>query len=467
MINPPRSVLVVGSGVFGLTTAASLARHEFFNDASITVIDNGRGQLPPDDCASVDSSRIIRADYSDPHYSSLAAEAQLQWRQNGDHDLGGQGRYTESGFVLAADEPKQPCSGKMNGMDYVKSSWDNVVKVTEKMGLPKEKIRVLDSLQALKNELNTAGRPGDWGYFNGYSGWADAGASIRWYRGRVEAETRVNFVDAQVERLLTEGRKVTGVRLKDGRELKADLVVMAAGAWCTDLVDLRGRVEATGHILGYLDITDEEQAVLGKRPTVLNLTSGLFIITPKDNVLKIARHGYGYLNPEVITTALPPSPDQKQTQFVASRPYTARDGAPNIMPYEADQLFRKGLRDLIPGEGIETRPWRAARVCWYSDTRDADWLIDWHPGWEGLFIATGDSGHGFKFLPVIGDKIVNCMLGKGGELGAKWRWKEIEDDGVGCEVDGVYNGLITEDGSRGGKPGMLLKDEMARLPAKL
>jgi sarcosine oxidase/L-pipecolate oxidase len=138
------------------------------------------------------------------------------------------------------------------------------------------------------------------------------------------------------------------------------------------------------------------------------------------------------------------------------------------MPYEADQLFRRGLRDLVPGEGIELRPWKDARVCWYSDTKDADWLVDWHGGgWENLFIATGDSGHAFKFLPVLGDKVVDVMLGKGGELGKKWRWKEIEDQSVGRVVDGKFQGLITEDGSRGGRPGMILKEEFARLPAKM
>lgn len=469
MQKPPESVLIIGSGVFGLTTAAALSKRPAFKDTTITVVDDtcGTGRFPATDCASVDTSRIIRADYSDSAYSALAAEAQLQWREQGDDQLGGQGRYDESGFVLAANNTGKRADGRKTGLDYVKDSWKNVVAVTEKMGLPKEKIKVLESREALQKQLNTAGSPGDWGYLNRFSGWADAGKSMEWFSARVQAEGRVKFVDAKVRELLTEGRKVVGAKLSNGKELRAKWVMVAAGAWSSDLVDLRGRVEATGHVLGYMDITDAEQEELGKRPVILNLTTGVFIITPKDNVLKIARHGYGYLNPEVITTALPATPDHKREPIVASRPCTYRDGASNAMPHEADQLFRRGLRDFIPGEGLEQRPWKGARVCWYSDTKDADWLVDWHGGgWENLFIATGDSGHGFKFLPVIGDKIVDIMLGQGGALGQKWRWKDA-DQNVGRVVDGEFRGLITEDGSRGGKPGMILKDETARQPHKL
>lgn len=36
------------------------------------------------------------------------------------------------------------------------------------------------------------------------------------------------------------------------------------------------------------------------------------------------------------------------------------------------------------------------RVCHYSDTLDENWIIDWLPGYDGLLVASGDSGHGFK-----------------------------------------------------------------------
>jgi sarcosine oxidase/L-pipecolate oxidase len=235
--------------------------------------------------------------------------------------------------------------------------------------------------------------------------------------------------------------------------------MVAAGAWSGSLVDLRGRTEATGHAVVYMDITPEEQKRLDNFPVVLNLSTGLFLIPPRNNVLKVARHTFGYINPVKINNALPPTPNDKRESFLASQPYTSRNDSSNLLSVEADKDLRRALKDLCPIRGLEHRPWKEARICWYSDTRDGEWLIDYHPGWKGLFVATGDSGHGYKFLPNLGEKIVDVMQGQGGKLGDKWRWREMENDDVGRETNGVYKGLMTQDGSRGGRP-LVLCDEL-------
>ncbi|KAM3500470.1 hypothetical protein MY10362_006366 [Beauveria mimosiformis] len=465
----PSSVLIIGSGVFGLSTAWTLTQRPEYADTRITVVDDAGacgGEFPPLDSASVDSSRIIRADYADPHYAALAAVAQAEWRKQGDDDLGGQGRYTESGLLLTADRPAARKKGKLTGMDYTRESWRNVVRIAREAGHPPDRVRVLENAQALREHLGTPGRPGDWGYLNTLSGWADAGEGMRWQYRRVKATGRVNFVDARVVELVTEGKRVVGAKLASGNVLRADLVFVAAGAWTGALIDVRGRVEATGHVLGYIDITQEEFDMLSKQPVVLNLTSGLFVIPPQSRVLKVARHSFGYLNPVTVPRALPLSPAASRTPIIVSLPMTARSGGPGRLPAEADADLRRAFADLVPLRGLEGRPWRETRLCWYADTRDGDWLVDYHPGWEGLFVATGDSGHGYKFLPVLGDKIVDCVEGRGGALADKWKWKHVpEGDAVGRETDGRFEGLITEDGSRGGYPGMILEDELAKKEA--
>ncbi|EGX93231.1 sarcosine oxidase [Cordyceps militaris CM01] len=463
----PSSVLIVGSGVFGLSTAWTLTQRPEYAATKITVVDDASacgGEFPPLDAASVDSSRIIRADYADPDYAALAAVAQAAWRRQGDDDLGGQGRYSESGLLLAADHPATATkAGKLTGMDYTKGSWRNVARIAREAGHPPDRVRTLESAEALREHLGTPGRPGDWGYLNTLSGWADAGEGMRWQYRRVKATGRVDFVDARVTELVTEGKRVVGTKLASGDILRADLVFVAAGAWTGALIDLRGRVEATGHVLGYIDITQAELDTLSRQPVVLNLTSGLFVIPPRDRVLKVARHSFGYLNPVTVPSALPLSPAAPRIPIVASLPVTARSGGPGRLPAEADADLRRAFGDLVPLRGLEGRPWRETRLCWYADTRDGNWLVDYHPGWEGLFVATGDSGHGYKFLPVLGDKVVDCIEGRGGALGSKWTWKQVpEGDRVGRETNGRFQGLITEDGSRGGSPGMILEEELGK-----
>ncbi|KAF5134441.1 L-pipecolate oxidase [Metarhizium anisopliae] len=466
METAPSSFLIVGSGVFGLSTAWAITKRSQFAKTSITIVDDAaNGHFPPDDCASVDSSRIIRADYADPHYTAFASEAQKEWRKQGDDDLGGQGRYTESGFVLTAYEPKELKVGTKSGMDYTKESWKNCVDVAARDGYPADRIKILENTKALNECLGTDTYPGDWGYLNTLSGWADAGRGMKWLYERVNATGRVNFVNAKVDYLANEGDRVIGAKLADGRLVTGDVVLVAAGAWTGSLVDLRGRVEATGHVLGYIDISDQELALLSKQPVALNLSSGLFIIPPQENTLKVARHSFGYLNPVTVHNALPLFPSPERPSFVTSRPSTSRDGGLARLPDEADADLRRGLAKLSPIKGLETRRWKGTRLCWYSDTKDGDWLVDWHPGWKGLFIATGDSGHGYKFLPILGDKVLDCMQGQGGALGDKWKWKNIDDETVGKETNGKFKGLVTMDGSRGGDPGMVLAEELGKKSA--
>jgi sarcosine oxidase/L-pipecolate oxidase len=216
MTNPtPKSIIIVGSGVFGLSTAYALSQRSLYTNTQITVLD--RSPFPSPDGSSIDTSRIVRTDYSDPAYASLASAAQAEWRKQGPSDLGGEGRYTESGVVLVADKGVQ-------GEEYVKKSWENVRKLMEKAG-DENALRELGSRELIEKEVGTGGGAGDWGYLNRRSGWADAEAGMRWLRRQVEATGKVEFVLAQVEALLREEKKVIGVSLKGGKEIRADLTV--------------------------------------------------------------------------------------------------------------------------------------------------------------------------------------------------------------------------------------------------
>jgi sarcosine oxidase/L-pipecolate oxidase len=50
------------------------------------------------------------------------------------------------------------------------------------------------------------------------------------------------------------------------------------------------------------------------------------------------------------------------------------------------------------------------------DTADAQWLFCEDPRWQGLYLATGDSGHSFHTLPYVGHEIADMLEGKVGTL---------------------------------------------------
>jgi sarcosine oxidase / L-pipecolate oxidase len=432
---PPSSILIIGSGVFGLSTALTLSRRSQYSQTTISVLD--RSPFPSSDGSSIDTSRIIRADYSSPAYASLAARAQAKWRKTRSGELGGDGRYSESGLVLVADTGLQ-------GEEYVRNSWENVQKIMRQEN-DSDGARELPNRDAINAAVGTGGGSGDCGYANSRSGWADAEASMRWLRHRVESTGRVRFLHGEVERLLKTGKKVHGAVLKDESTIEADLVILATGAWTGKLVDLRGRATATGQVLAYIDLTATEQAHLEKMPVLLNMSTGLFIIPPKDKLLKVARHAYGYLNSVKI-----PNPDNPKELITVSLPFTTHDDPTLQAPAEGLNACRKALRSMIPS--LADKPFSRSRICWYTDTPNGDFLITYHPNFTGLFLATGDSGHGFKFLSVIGDCIVDCVEGKcPEEFREKWKWPSERVESV-----------VTEDGSRGGRPGLILKDELKK-----
>lgn len=249
-------------------------------------------------------------------------------------------------------------------------------------------------------------------------------------------------------------RRVVGAVLEDGDVVRADLTIVAAGAWSGALVDLRGRAEARGQVLAYVSITEEEKERLKDMPVLLNLSTGMFAIPPVDDTsalpatqekrrtnwtVKVARHAFGYANP---TTVAPEGED-----IVTSLP--AKSFSP--IPAEGDEACRSFLQRTIPWLG--DRPFDSTRICWYTDTPTGNFLIDYHPEYEGLFLATGGSGHGFKFLPVLGDKIVRAVEGRlEQELRELWRWPRGK----------VLPFRGCEDGSRMGDRGMLLEEEWAK-----
>lgn len=56
---------------------------------------------------------------------------------------------------------------------------------------------------------------------------------------------------------------------------------------------------------------------------------------------------------------------------------------------------------LLPGEFLR------AKTCLYSNTPDEHFVIARHPAHEAVTVACGFSGHGFKFVPVVGEIVAD------------------------------------------------------------
>jgi len=91
-----------------------------------------------------------------------------------------------------------------------------------------------------------------------------------------------------------------------------------------------------------------------------------------------------------------------------------RDGSP-ADPDDLDRRIHSGeierMRDYLSTR-IPTLPGRYLRglACTYTTTPDENFLLAAHPGHPQVTLAAGFSGHGFKFVPVIGEIIADLVI---------------------------------------------------------
>lgn len=70
--------------------------------------------------------------------------------------------------------------------------------------------------------------------------------------------------------------------------------------------------------------------------------------------------------------------------------------------------MRAVLERFLPGAA---GPLRDASVCMYTNTPDEGFILDLHPEDGRLAIFTGGSGHAFKFAPVLGEALADLVTG--------------------------------------------------------
>lgn len=165
-----------------------------------------------------------------------------------------------------------------------------------------------------------------------------------------------------------------------------------------------------------IELSDVEAKRYRNAPVTRLIDNGFYVFPPARShngwVMKFAIHQKGYLNPTPGFPSLP-------------RTHLTRGYESQQVPASARQKLQEGLSRVYPE--LSKREWKGSRLCWYSDRHSGDFLLDWHPELDNLFVAAGCCGHAFKFLPVMGKLIRRAMQGElEPELREIWSWNGKE-----------------------------------------
>ncbi|MEJ2540887.1 MAG: FAD-dependent oxidoreductase, partial [Gemmatimonadota bacterium] len=213
-MTPPRA-LVLGAGVFGLTSALTLRRRGW----DVDLVEPG--PIPSPLASSTDRSKVIRADYgADETLSSLAQRAMEIWR------MWNRERFTRPlfhpvGFLLLRRSPMEPGS-------FEHESFTSL----ERRGMAVERIDS-ETLRRRFPAWNSQHYPD--GYLSREAGWAESGEVIR-QLARDALAGGVRHLQDRASSLLERGGRVSGVRLESGRHRESEVVVLATGAWTPSLL---------------------------------------------------------------------------------------------------------------------------------------------------------------------------------------------------------------------------------------
>jgi glycine/D-amino acid oxidase-like deaminating enzyme len=238
------------------------------------------------------------------------------------------------------------------------------------------------------------------GYFNPEAGFAESGRVAAWLLEQAQVAGVELHQGQTFAQLLDDGSRVAGVLTRDGSRFAGDHVVLALGAWTPHALPwTAGIFRSSGMPVFHLRPSRPELFEWQRFPGFcadVNFTGYYgFPLHPLAGVVKIANHGDGRL-------MAPDSPERAVT------------------PHETEQL-RAFLATTFPALAAAEIVY--TRVCLYSDTWDGHFWIDRDPQREGLVLATGDSGHGFKFAPLLGEWIADAVEGRPNPILPKFRWR--------------------------------------------
>jgi sarcosine oxidase len=374
--------LIVGAGGAGLATAYALAKR----GAQVTLLE--QFAIGHDRGSSQGHSRIFRFAYDMPDYARMAMRSLTSWR------------------ALEADcgESLLTITG---GLDLGPAGSESLESTAASMTATGAKFDRLDSRE-LMQRFPQWRVPDDWaGLHSVDAGILNPTHCVEVIAGMARAHGAKILEHTTVTKIHLNGESTHGPRVETNRGVfSAKKIIFTAGAWLPELFpELRMPVNVT-------------------------LESGIFFRPHKPEDFLPERFPI-FLTHNLISENTAP---ESVSRWDRAQPYGfPLYGLPGVkmglhQSGETVQASARGFdvsqRTLAFSEAWMARhlpgaagPMMHAKTCLYANTPGEDFLIDTHAGFvpggsSDVILASPCSGHGFKFVPFLGELIADLAQGQ-------------------------------------------------------
>ncbi len=356
----PPKVVVLGLGGMGTAAAAHLARR----GAQVVGVE----QFTPahDRGASHGDSRVVRQAYFEhPSYVPLLRHAYELWA---DLERDDPGIFRLTGGLMLGRPDAEVVAGSLAS--------------AREHDLPHE---VLDAAEIRRRFPSFAPRDDEIGIYETSSGYVRPERTVLQHvRRAVAAGAYLRFEERAVEWEVSG----SGVRVETTKGvLEADRLVVTPGAWAPRLLaDLGIPLVVTRQLVCWFRPEADLAAYeVGRQPIFIAERPPLhpygFPVIDGQDGLKVGLHHHGpVIDPDHLDHAITP----EEVAVMAD--------AVNVLAPSMAGTYLRGL------------------ACLYTTTPDHHFVVGLHPAHDDVVVACGFSGHGFKFVPVMGEVLADLAL---------------------------------------------------------
>jgi sarcosine oxidase len=362
-------IIVIGVGSMGSAACYWLAKRGY------KVLGIEQFEIPHEHGSHAGQSRIIRKAYFEhPDYVPLLQRAYYNWQQL--EKQTGTAVYYKTGLLYHGPVNHEMIKGVREAASLYDIGISNLT--SQQIESKFSQFNILPSIESI---------------YEPDAGFIRPEKAVAIYKDeavKTGADIRTKEKVLEWEKENDRMKVITDKNIYYGKKL-----IITAGAWAGKMIPgLKTSLKITRQIIVWVKPTDEK--MFGPD----NFPCWMVADDKREGVL----YGFPYLTnekfgePDGMKFALHYPGDETNPDHVNR----------NITKKETDDLIQQ-VAKYIPA--VADASLVAAKTCLYANSADENFIIDHLPGYDGdVTIACGFSGHGFKFVSVVGEILADLAM---------------------------------------------------------